>query len=234
MALQMGGRKVEESGSFNREFPRSQGDRYNAVCCDVHLYEGVKRKAFNGREEVRDELVIVWALGTPDGKFLHYTVEEDGKSKQGWIVTVRQPYRPSLNERANLRKLLDNWLGMTKKHGEDWPKTKDIDMEKLVGHPAEVKAEPTQDGKYLNLVWAEPLPSTFMRLPLPPADDTGYTRIKDRKKDDPGERGGEHSGPGLQNDVPPPDDPFGPGYSAPSGAAHAPPPAPPKFDDDPF
>lgn len=228
MGIMVGGKAAQETQGGDRELPPE--GRYNAVCCDVHLYEQVKRKAFNGAEEVRDEVVLVWALGTKEGQFLHNTYEKDGQQVQGYVVTVRQPYRPSLNEKANLRKLLDSWLGMGKKYGADWPKTQNIELERLLGHPAEAKVEHTKDGKYLNLVWAEPLPEGYMRLPLPPSGDTGYTRIKDREQ----KQGQAQPAGTPAGGVAPSEDPFGPGAQQPQGGGYDYPAGPPKMDGDPF
>lgn len=236
MALMAGGKAAQDTGDYVRELP--QEGRYNAVCCDIHLMEGVERKAFAGGTEIRDEVIIVWALGTPEGHFLHNVFEKDGERQQGYVVTVRQPYRFTDAPRSNLMKLLDQWLEMTKKHGANWIKERNIELEKLLGHPAEVKVEHTKDGKYLNLVWAEPLPAHYTRLPLPPASDTGYTRIKDREQKPQGQNRPAGAPTGG---VAPSDDPFAPGARAPQ-PHHQPAPAqeygypagPAKMADDPF
>lgn len=210
---------VKDTGS---EYEIPAAGRYNAVCVDMHD-RGMVKKTFGGVTEERPEVRVVFALGTPQGEFL--------RNSKGWIFTVQQDYRASLNERAALRKMIEQWIN---KHLTKEQVNAGLDLERLVGRPGEVKVKVSDDGKWANIDWVEPLQPGWVALPIPPAGDNGYTRIKDRKKDDPAGRPGDHRGPGMDRDIPPPEDPFGPAPAAAQGSGHGYPAGPPKLDDDPF
>ena len=193
----------DNGGDFQRELPPE--GRYNAVCVDVVDLGLVEQKAFAGGTEKVHMVRIVWALGDARGNVLR-------NSEKGWPLTVSQRYRSSLHEKANLRKMLQQWLTGGHAFTDAQLSALKADIEKpLLGRPAEVKVIHSKDGKYANIDWVEPHAELqkmgAVVMPIP----TDYTRVKDREQQQPARQPAQQYAPVPEHarQAPPSDDPFG-------------------------
>jgi hypothetical protein len=145
----------KKSGNFN---PHEEGT-FQGVCVDVTPL--VKQQSQFGEREI---FRIVFETNA--------TEREDGSRQCVWS----RGFTPSLNEKANFRKFLRQWLGRDLTPAE----LADYDTESLIGHPAQLVITHDQgsDGNiYSNIVACTPDKS---KSPLTPSGN--FTRKKDREE----------------------------------------------------
>lgn len=140
---------------------------HNAVCIDV-VDRGMQETPWGPSPKVE----IRWQLEA---------VNEKNEKRH----TVVKWYRPSLNEKANLRKDLEAWRGrkFTAEELAGW------DLESVIGAPCQVQVihSPREDGGVSAKVQAiVPLGKGMVKMR--PQD---YTRVKDRADEHAGDGAGE-------------------------------------------
>lgn len=147
----------KQGGDFT---PHEEGT-FKAVCVDVTPL--VKQQSKFGEREV---FRIVFETDAE--------AREDGTRQCVWS----RGFTPSLNEKANLRKFLRQWLGRDLTAAEE----AEFDMEDLIGKGGQVVIthDETDTGTYANIVACTPLKGEVLKA------SGKFTRKKDRE-----EHGGE-------------------------------------------
>lgn len=87
---------VSAGSSGPRELPKIGPQQ--AVCAFVEPI-GKHKKVFNGKEEIKDKLIIIWEL----------TERLQNGEYAGRRMMISKKYTMSLNDKANLRKDLEGW-----------------------------------------------------------------------------------------------------------------------------
>jgi len=121
---------------------------YTALCYSVIDLGTQENKTFGGTKR---EVLIQWELPECRGEF-----ERDGKTRN-LPRAISQRFRLSLNEKSNLRKILQNWRGKAFTNEE----LEGFDIERVLGTPCQMQIVHNEgkDGKtYANI-------GTVMALP---------------------------------------------------------------------
>jgi len=172
----MSGFKLSQKSTDFELAPEGNG---RAVCVDVTPL--VKRQtAFGEKEEFR----IVYELD-PDAF---------GERKEGGRFSVwSRGFTPSLNEKANLRKHLQQWFGRPLTAAE----LAELDPESFIGKAANIVVvhEVTDTGTYANIAACTPYKG---KEPLAPSGDFVRKQDRDAKKGGSGAGGGGGAGGGSQ------------------------------------
>lgn len=148
-----------DTGGGGGDYKRLESGTYAAVCnllADIGLQPGSVKFP-------TPKHMVVIRFEVPSER-LEYEV--DGVKKEG-PMTIYGRYTASMNEKANLRKLLESWRG--KKFTDD--EARNFDIAKLLGVPCLLTVtESTSDGKtYSNIGNCSPL---VKGMEVPKAENT--------------------------------------------------------------
>lgn len=162
-----------------------------AVCCDV-VDLGMVDTTFGKKPQVR----VMWQL-------------EELNAKTQQRFRVQKTYTPSLNEKANLRKDLEAWIGKKFTAAQlDQFSTSGLDLEKMIGKCCQIQVthKLADNGTvYSNVTAIVPLGKNMTAIRV-----QDYERVKDREGAkpqaplDPFEddlTAGDGSGDGLDSDI---------------------------------
>jgi hypothetical protein len=118
---------ASDNGGGGDYSPVPQGT--HVAICNMVVDLGKQRKEWQGQERIRPEIFLRWEL--PNER-LEWT-DKDGNAKEGPRV-IGQTYTLALNDRANLRRDLEAWLGRAFTAEE----LAGFDVAKLLGVPCMV------------------------------------------------------------------------------------------------
>jgi hypothetical protein len=158
----------------SKNFPLCPEGPQQLVCCDIVDLGLVENKKFNKKQH---KVRLVFQSSDVD--------PENSKPFQ-----VSEQFTLSLDEKANLRKFIESWLGkkLTDQQVEDG-----IDLDKLLGVNGQgniIHNKSAANGKnYANIGAIMPLAKGVERLQV----TKDYVRAKDRVKDAPGSAGTSES-----------------------------------------
>src|SRR5262245_5161466 len=112
-----------------KEWQQPEQGNHLARCIRV-IELGTQEKTFQGKTTLKKQTMIVWELPTE--------LMDDGKP-----FTISQWYTASLNEKANLRRDLDNWNGRPLTEDE----LKGFDQRDILGKPCLLNVVLSEKGK---------------------------------------------------------------------------------------
>lgn len=167
-----------------QKFTPAPEGQYAAVCCDIVDLGNVKSE-YQGKVSQKHKIRIVFQLAV-----------DNPDTESPFLVS--QWFTLSMNEKATLRKFMEQWRGKTYSETEI---AHGVRIAKMLGAPAllQIVHATRSDKCYANI-------STVMRLPhgmAVPAIDPQYVRAKDRPKD--GQKNGAGgAGPGAPGTEQPP------------------------------
>lgn len=141
---------TSEGGSQREPMPAGN---YPARCISM-IHIGTVPEEYQGEKKMQDKVRITWEFPTEQKVFK----EENGEQP----YNLSKEFTLSLNEKANLRKVLRNWRGVDFTEEE----AKAFDIEKLVGAPCLINVihVPKKDGSgsYANIDSISRLPKGFV------------------------------------------------------------------------
>jgi hypothetical protein len=104
--------------------------------CNMVVDMGVQETAFKGQAKQQHKVYMRWEV--PDERV---TYEKDGKDYEG-PCSIGSTYTLSLSEKANLRKILENWRGKTFTPDE----LRGFDITKVAGTCCQIMVQHTEAG----------------------------------------------------------------------------------------
>lgn len=131
---------ITASDTGGRDFKKVPPGCHFAICNAV-IDLGIQESTFKGESKSQHKIYIRWEV--PDERV---TYEKDGEEVEG-PCSIGAMYTLSLSEKANLRKVLENWRGK--------PFTKEelrgFDVTSIAGKCCQVMVQHSEDGKYANV-----------------------------------------------------------------------------------
>lgn len=147
--------KVSDTGS---EYELPPEGATPAVCVDVVELGIVTSEKWGDKEKVR------FVFETPHKH-----------SDEGYPLRASTQMNVSFSKKGRLRPFLGDWRG---KQYTDAEAKKGVDLEMLVGKPAYITIEHSEDGRYANITNIIPLPKGLEA----PEPDPEYKRVMDREE----------------------------------------------------
>lgn len=131
---------ITASDNGGKDFKKVSPGCHFAIC-NMVADLGIQESTFKGESKSQHKVYIRWEV--PDERV---TYEKDGKTIEG-PCSIGTMYTLSLSEKANLRKVLENWRGQ--------PFTKDelkgFDITAVAGKCCQIMVQHSEDGKYANV-----------------------------------------------------------------------------------
>lgn len=133
---------INATNSGGKEFKKVPAGCHFAIC-NMVVDLGIQETSFKGQAKSQHKVYIRWEV--PDERIVW---EKDGKSQEG-PCSIGATYTLSLSEKANLRKVLENWRGKPFTDTE----LKGFDITTIAGKPCQVMVQhETNAGKtYANV-----------------------------------------------------------------------------------
>lgn len=139
---------LTDSPDNNHKFEVVPEGTHNAVCVGVWDI-GKQTKTWNNETKVVPQIVIAWEIDK--------TIDDKESQYHGKRMMVTEKYNAFLGDKANLRKLLNTWIGVK----PDAEGRVSLDVMGLVGVPCLLtvthKPKNSGDGVWVNVASAAPL-----------------------------------------------------------------------------
>lgn len=131
---------ITASDNGGKDFKKVPPGCHFAIC-NMVVDLGIQESTFKGESKSQHKVYIRWEV--PDERVKY---EKDGREVEG-PCSIGAMYTLSLSEKANLRKVLENWRGK--------PFTKEelrgFDVTTVAGKCCQVMVQHSEDGKYANV-----------------------------------------------------------------------------------